>query len=146
MEAPLSSPPPRMNRNPRSPSPPATTIADLNVDSLAQCASYLSLQDLSNVAMTCNYLKKVAYSDSIWQRFYRERWPKQPPSSASQTPGVREAYLSMVKDSLQFKFADPIVVDFYTAANSNRFDHILLDKNDIIFSQVYMIIVHRFLS
>ncbi|XP_068303612.1 uncharacterized protein [Pyrus communis] len=135
MEAPLSSPPPRMNRNQRSPSPPATTIADLNVDSLAQCASYLSIQDLSNFAMTCSYLKKVAYSDSIWQRFYRERWPRQPPSSASQTPGVREAYLSMLKDSLQFKFTDPIVVDFYTAANSNRLDHILLDKNDIIFSQ-----------
>lgn len=50
---------------------PATSMTDLNADSLAHCASYLSLQDVSNMAMTCKYLQKVAYSDSIWHRFFR---------------------------------------------------------------------------
>ncbi|KAM0958234.1 hypothetical protein ACFX13_023969 [Malus domestica] len=130
----VSSPFPPMKRNKRSLSPPATTIVDLNVDSLAQCATNLSLQDLSNVAMTCKYFRMVAYSDFIWRRLYWERWLQQPPSSSSQKPEVREAYLSMRKDSQQFKFSDPNVVDIRTA-NSNRFDHILLDKNAIVFSQ-----------
>ncbi|CAN6572085.1 unnamed protein product [Malus baccata var. baccata] len=130
----VSSPFPPMKRNKRSLSPPATSIVDLNVDSLAQCATNFSLQDLSNVAMTCKYFRMVAYSDFIWRRLYWERWLQQPPSSSSQKPEVREAYLSMHKDSLQFKFSDPNVVDILTA-NSNRFDHILLDKNTIIFSQ-----------
>ncbi|KAL3526494.1 hypothetical protein ACH5RR_011150 [Cinchona calisaya] len=44
-----------------------TTIMDLNMDSLVQCASHLNLQDISNMAVSCKYLKRVAYSDSIWQ-------------------------------------------------------------------------------
>lgn len=48
-----------------------TTITDLDVDSLVQCASYLDFQDISNMAMTCKFLKKAAYSDVIWQRLFR---------------------------------------------------------------------------
>lgn len=165
MEAPSSSSSP-MSENPR-PSLPATSITDVNVDSLAQCAGYLSLRDLSNMSMTCTYLKKVAYSDSIWQRWFRsnytlfqilfpyalstsciflftensfkficcrESWPGQTPPATSQTAGVREAYLCRRKDLLQFKFINPLVADFYT--NSSPFDHVLLDNNNIIFSQV----------
>ena len=55
------------------PSSTATTtrITDLNEDSLAHCATYLSLQDLSNLATTCKSLKRVAYSDPIWQHCFR---------------------------------------------------------------------------
>ena len=42
-----------------------------NADSLAQCASHLSLQDLSHMAMTCKYFQTVAYSDSVWLRWFR---------------------------------------------------------------------------
>ncbi|KAH0973737.1 hypothetical protein GBA52_025893 [Prunus armeniaca] len=135
MEAPSSSSSP-MSENQR-PSLPATSITDVNVDSLAQCAGYLSLRDISNMSMTCTYLKKVAYSDSIWQRWFRESWPRQTPPAASQTAGVREAYLCRRKDLLQFKFNNPLVADFYT--NSSPFDHVLLDNNNIIFSQGSMI-------
>jgi hypothetical protein len=35
-------------------SPSTTTVTDVDVDSLAHCATYLSFQDLSNLAMSCN--------------------------------------------------------------------------------------------
>lgn len=62
----------------------------------------------------------------------RERWPLEMLSSSSL--GVRKAYLDCRTALHQLKFADPFVLDLYTEAS--HFDHILLDKNDIIFSQV----------
>ncbi|KAL4332530.1 hypothetical protein GQ457_07G002290 [Hibiscus cannabinus] len=108
-----------------------TKITDLDEDSLAHCATYLSLQDLSNLAMTSKFLKKIAYSDSIWLHHFRLRWPLEMLSSCSS--GVRKAYLDWRTALHQFKFADPFVLDLYTEARP--LDHILLDKNDIIFSQ-----------
>ncbi|MBA0858240.1 hypothetical protein Goshw_023300 [Gossypium schwendimanii] len=108
-----------------------TKITDLDEDSLAHCATYLSLQDLSNLAMTSKFLKKIAYSDSIWLHRFSLRWPLEMLSSSSS--GVRQAYLDWRTALHQFKFADPFVLDLYTEAR--HFDHILLDKNDIIFSQ-----------
>ncbi|XP_007032462.2 PREDICTED: probable E3 ubiquitin ligase complex SCF subunit sconB [Theobroma cacao] len=116
---------------PASPQQAATKITDLDEDSLAHCAAYLSLQDLSNLAITSKFLKKVAYSDSIWLHRFRERWPLEMLSSSSL--GVRKAYLDCRTALHQLKFADPFVLDLYTEAS--HFDHILLDKNDIIFSQ-----------
>lgn len=55
----------------RSPVPPATTITDLNEDCIAHCAGHLSLGDVCNLAMASSALKRLAYSDSIWQRFFR---------------------------------------------------------------------------
>ncbi|PON35413.1 Guanine nucleotide-binding protein, beta subunit [Parasponia andersonii] len=127
-----SSPSPSATQNQSSPSP-ATTITDVNVDSLSQCASYLSLQDLSNMAMTCSYFKKVAYSDSVWLRWFREHWQREIPSTSSLISGVREAYLARRTAVQQFKFIDPIGFDFFTEAKP--VDHILLDKDNIIFSQ-----------
>ncbi|KAB2613910.1 hypothetical protein D8674_036226 [Pyrus ussuriensis x Pyrus communis] len=118
--------------------PPATSITDLNVDTLAQCASSISLQDLSNFAVTCKYLRKMAYSDTIWQRLFRERWPQKTlPSAISVTSGFREAYLSRRMDGLQFKFSDPFALHMNT--NSNPFDQVLLNEKDLIFSQGSMI-------
>ena len=62
--------PPRSRRK-RSQSA-MTKITELDVDSLVHCANYLdNLQDLSNLAMSCKYLKRVAYSNSIWLRWFR---------------------------------------------------------------------------
>ncbi|XVF14224.1 hypothetical protein REPUB_Repub09cG0039800 [Reevesia pubescens] len=122
-----------------------TKITDLDEDSLAHCATYLSLQDVSNLAMTSKILKNVAYSDSIWLHRFRERWPLEMLSSSSS--GVRKSYLDWRTALHQFKFADPVIVDFYTEAR--HFDHILLDKNDIIFSQgsvIRMMKIDSFLS
>lgn len=47
---------------------------------------------------------------------------------------MREAYLSRRMALQQFKFADPLVADFSTV--SKPYNHVLLDKNDIVFSQV----------
>jgi hypothetical protein len=52
-------------------SPSTTTVTDVDVDPLTHCATYLSLQDLSNLAMSCKYLKRVAYSDSVWLPWFR---------------------------------------------------------------------------
>ncbi|KAF3444759.1 hypothetical protein FNV43_RR14452 [Rhamnella rubrinervis] len=106
-----------------------TNVWDLNVDSLAHCATYLSLQDLSNMAMTCKYFRKVAYSDSVWLRWFRHETPY----SSSQTSGIRDAYLSRRTALQQFKFVEPFVFDYLLDAKP--FDHVLLDKNEIIFSQ-----------
>ncbi|XP_022750619.1 uncharacterized protein LOC111299605 [Durio zibethinus] len=130
-----------MAEPPSSPPQSATTaaattkITNLDEDSLAHCATYLSLQDLSNLAMTSKFLQKVAYSDSIWLHRFRERWPLEMLSSSSS--GVRKAYLDCRTALHQLKFADPFVLDLYT--EERHFDHLLLDKNDIIFSQGYII-------
>ncbi|KAJ8750196.1 hypothetical protein K2173_014111 [Erythroxylum novogranatense] len=111
-----------------------TTITDLSEDALAHCAFYLRLQDVSNLAVTCKSLKRVAYSDSIWHCLFREHWPKEVPQSSSQTSrGLREAYLSRHAAVQQFKFVDPLTADFHTVARP--FDHIVLDNNHIFFSQ-----------
>ncbi|KAK9272757.1 hypothetical protein L1049_003134 [Liquidambar formosana] len=125
----------------------STTITDVDVDSLAHCAAYLDLQDISNMAMSCKFFQRVAYSDSIWHRFFREHWPQQVPSSFSQTSGVREAYLARRTALQQFKFVDPLVADFYTEARP--YNHVLLDKNEIIFSQgsvIQMMKINSFFS
>ncbi|XP_028806429.1 uncharacterized protein LOC114761267 isoform X2 [Neltuma alba] len=114
-----------------------TTITDLNVDSLVHAAAYLNLQDVCNLAMTCRYLKRAAYSDSIWQRFFREHWPQQQSSSSLHSCGVREMYLARRTAVQQFKFADPFVADFYT--DVRPFNHLQLSGNDIFLTQGSMI-------
>lgn len=114
-----------------SPSPSqfqSTNIMDLDVDSLAHCAEHLSLEDLSNLAMSSKHFKRITYSDSIWLHRFRERWPQQIPSSS-----VREAYLAKRITLQQFKFDDPLVADYYTAPKPC--DQIVLDKNGFFFSQ-----------
>lgn len=49
---------------------------------------------------------------------------------------MREAYLKRRVAVQQFKFVDPLVADLYIT-DAKPFDHIILDKNDITFSQVY---------
>ncbi|CAH1437640.1 unnamed protein product [Lactuca virosa] len=50
-----------------------TKVTDMDIDSLVHCASYLTLQDISNMALSCKYLNRVVYSDSIWRRLYSGR-------------------------------------------------------------------------
>lgn len=66
----------------------------------------------------------------------REHWPHQTPSSSSLTSGIRDAYLARRTALRQFKFLDPFVFDNFLDAKP--FDHILFDKNEIVFSQVSM--------
>lgn len=54
---------------------------------------------------------------------------QQPPGSL-----VRDTYLSRRTAVRRFSFVDPLVADFYTDARP--FNHVLLGKNDIAFSQV----------
>ncbi|TYI86317.1 hypothetical protein E1A91_D04G056900v1 [Gossypium mustelinum] len=107
----------------------ATRITDLDHDSFAHCASFLSLRDLSNLAMSSKSLKSFAYSDSIWLDRFRELWPENFPLS-----GVRKAYLNRRTALHQFKYYDPFVASLF-AEGYYTVDNILLDKNDIIFSQ-----------
>ncbi|KAG2710262.1 hypothetical protein I3760_04G018900 [Carya illinoinensis] len=114
-----------------------TRITDVDVDSLAHCAGYLNLQDLSNLAMSCKYFKRVAYSDSIWLRWFRDSWPDHILSSSSQALEVRDAYMARRTALQQFKFVDPFVADFYTVPQP--YSHVVMDKNDVVFSQGSMI-------
>ncbi|CAO2816257.1 unnamed protein product [Amaranthus hypochondriacus] len=111
----------------------ATSITDLDVDSLVHCATYLSIPDISNMARTCKFFRNAAYSDSIWHRLFREKWPEQ--MLSQQPPGslMRDIYLSRRTAVRRFSFVDPLVADFYTDARP--FNHVLLGKKDITFSQ-----------
>lgn len=127
-----------MNNHP-SPSPltspnldSTTKVTDMDMDSLVHCASYLSLQDIANMAISCKFLNRVVYSDSIWRRLFRERWPQQEPHIMSQTSGARESYLARYIALQQFKFVDPRVCNIHMGAKSSD---LLFSKNSIIFSQ-----------
>ncbi|KAI4389063.1 hypothetical protein MLD38_001327 [Melastoma candidum] len=87
-------------------------MEDLSVDALARCADYLSLHDIVRLAMSSRFLRTVAYSDSVWLRLFRERWPLLgPPVFAT---GVRDAYLDRLSAVRQFKFSDPLNGQLYT--------------------------------
>lgn len=128
--------PPPSTSHSRSPGPPAaaaaTAITDVDVDALARCADHLTLQEVSNMAMSCRFLRRVAYSDSVWHRLYREKWPRQ--ASASFATGVRRAYLDRLSVLQQFKFVDPLVIDYLTEATCNA---ILLEKNNVVLAQTF---------
>ncbi|KAL7611630.1 hypothetical protein Lser_V15G07695 [Lactuca serriola] len=113
-----------------------TKVTDMDIDSLVHCASYLTLQDISNMALSCKYLNRVVYSDSIWRRLYREQWPEQEPYIISQTsfPTAREAYLGRYSDLQRFKYVDPLVYDVHMGIGAKCSDFIF-SNNSILFSQ-----------
>ncbi|KAH6774501.1 transmembrane protein [Perilla frutescens var. frutescens] len=110
----------------------STAITDLGVDTLAHCASYLSLRDISNMAMSCRYFNQVACSDSIWQSLYRQEWPHVGPPTHHES-SIREAYLSRHTAIRQFKYVDPQRYDTYLVGKPPH--SLLFDKKAIIFSQ-----------
>ncbi|MCE3214716.1 hypothetical protein HAX54_053124 [Datura stramonium] len=124
----------------------SASITDLDMDALVHCASYLNLQDLSNMAISCKYLQRAAYSDSIWQSLFRQQWSPLVHTVFPHTSTAREAYLARRTDLLQFKFIDPVVLDFPTEAKPHENLH--LDKDNIIFSQgssIHVLNIENFL-
>lgn len=59
----LSSSPRRRRRRPE------TAITDLDEDAIAHCTTYLTIRDICSLSMTSTTLKRLAYSDSVWQRY-----------------------------------------------------------------------------
>ncbi|KAD7479511.1 hypothetical protein R6Q59_008337 [Mikania micrantha] len=110
----------------------ATKVTDMDMDSLVNCSSYLTLQDISNMAVSCRFFNRVVCSDSIWRRLFRERWPLLEPFINSQTTGLREAYLARYNALQQFKFVDPIDTNIYVEAKSSD---LLLSKNSVFLSK-----------
>ncbi|KAL8193497.1 hypothetical protein R6Q57_026632 [Mikania cordata] len=123
---PLTSPSTSTNHN------SATKVTDMDMDSLVHCASYLTLRDISNMAVSCRFFNRVVCSDSIWRRLFRERWPLLEPFINSQTTGLREAYLARYNALQQFKFVDPIDTNIYVEAKSSD---LLLSKNSVFLSK-----------
>ncbi|KAI3799152.1 hypothetical protein L1987_34442 [Smallanthus sonchifolius] len=109
-----------------------TKVTDMDMDSLVHCASYLTLQDISNTAISCKFLNRIIYSDSIWRRLFRERWPQLEPYINSLTSGLRKAYMARYSALQQFKFVDPLDFYVYTEAKSSG---LLLSKNSVFLSQ-----------
>ncbi|KAM7257102.1 hypothetical protein ACFE04_012843 [Oxalis oulophora] len=109
------------------------SISDLNEDSLTQCFNYLTLQDISNIASTCKSLKLAAYSDSVWLRLFRDRWPQEVRESFSCEGRVRDLYLELRKALYQLKFCDSLIADYI--AEPKPFENLLIHKDKIIFSQ-----------
>ncbi|KAL2335549.1 hypothetical protein Fmac_016762 [Flemingia macrophylla] len=113
-------------------SPPATAITDLDEDAVVHCAGFLSLRDVCNLAMTSSALKRLAYSDSIWQRIFREQWHQQlPPHSGG--IGAREVYLARHAAVRQFKFVDPFVLEL--REHAKPVNQLLLCENHLFWSQ-----------
>lgn len=48
---------------------PETTITDLDEDAITHCTTFLTVRDICNLSMTSTTLKRLAYSDSVWQRY-----------------------------------------------------------------------------
>ncbi|CAL9180761.1 unnamed protein product [Musa hybrid cultivar] len=108
------------------------TLADIDADSLAHCFGFLAIRDVANLAMTCKPLCRVACSDSVWNRLFREQWPHL--SVLSGAPGVREQYLSRHMALHQLKFDDPSEIYFNTTYSIPA-SHISLDRNAILLAQ-----------
>lgn len=109
----------------------ARTLLDLDADALSHCYGFLDIRDISNLSMTCKPLARVAYSDCVWNRLFREKWPHCSVSSGA--TGVREQYLARHTALHQLKFCDPWEIHFnylYTGPAS----HLFLDRNTIILS------------
>lgn len=64
--------------------------------------------------------------------YCRKHWPQE---LVSHTSSMREVYLKRRVAVQQFKFVDPLRADL-VVPDAKPFDHIILDNNDIIFSQV----------
>ncbi|XP_057447603.1 probable E3 ubiquitin ligase complex SCF subunit sconB [Lotus japonicus] len=126
-----TSPPPSPSQSQSPATPAATTVTDLNDDTLGHCASFLNPRDVCSLAMTSTVLKRVAYSDFIWQRFFTERWhqeiPRASSSSSQQHRSRRELYVARYTDSQQFKFFDPLGLD--VLLEPKRFTQLLLHEN-----------------
>ncbi|XP_076939418.1 uncharacterized protein LOC143608125 [Bidens hawaiensis] len=104
----------------------------MDMDSLVHCTSNLTLQDISNMALSCKFLNRVGYSDSIWRRFFRDRWPQLEPFINSQTLGLREAYLARYRALQQFKYVDPFVSNLYLEAKPCE---LVLSKDSVFIPQ-----------
>ncbi|KAF5769887.1 putative transcription factor WD40-like family [Helianthus annuus] len=109
-----------------------TKVTDMDMDSLVHCTSYLTLQDISNMAVSCKFLNRLVYSDSVWRRLFRERWPQLEPYINSQKSGLREAYLARYSALQQFKFVDPLDSNVYLEGKSSD---LLLSKDSVFLSQ-----------
>ncbi|XP_072998742.1 uncharacterized protein [Typha latifolia] len=107
------------------------TLADLDADSLAHTAGFLSVRDVTNLALTCKPLRNFAYSDAIWSRLFAEHWPHQ--SLFPGASGAREQYIGRHTALHQMKFDDSLKVFFFTYPIPHS--HIMLDRNDILLAQ-----------
>ncbi|XP_056169868.1 probable E3 ubiquitin ligase complex SCF subunit sconB [Syzygium oleosum] len=111
-----------------------TTITNVDADVLVRCAGYLTPREVSSMAMSCKFFKRVAYSDAVWHRLYRSvsanEWPWLVP--AGFTTGFRRAYWDRLSAVQQFKFVDPLVIHFRPRAPYNGF---LLDKSRVVLAQ-----------
>ncbi|XP_045816846.1 mitochondrial division protein 1-like [Trifolium pratense] len=125
-----ASPPPP----PSSPPSPATTITDLNEDSIGHCATNLTLRDVCNLAMSSTALKRLAYSDSVWHHLFKDRWHREL-AGGSRTAAAREVYISRHNDLQQFKFSDPFVINNFQANAPKPYDHLILHRNNVFFAQ-----------
>ncbi|XP_051140190.1 uncharacterized protein LOC127257773 [Andrographis paniculata] len=117
---------------PSSPGRSPTTIADLHLDALTLCASHLSIRDVSNMAMSCKYLSRAAYSDSIWFSLYRKEWPMAAVPCWNSASSIRETYISRHTSLHQFKYIDPLTFNMDVGIPPQD---IILDKNSIIIAQ-----------
>ncbi|XP_010551865.1 PREDICTED: probable E3 ubiquitin ligase complex SCF subunit sconB [Tarenaya hassleriana] len=106
-----------------------TKITDLDYDAFAHFARFLDIRDVSNLAMASKSLRHAVYSDSIWARFFRERWPNQP---ILEPLGMRDAYLTRRGELHKLKFEDPFVKEFDA---DKPFEHTLLDGENLFLSQ-----------
>ncbi|KAG6501229.1 uncharacterized protein LOC121997767 [Zingiber officinale] len=113
------------------------TLLDLDADALAHCFGFLDIRDISNLSMTCKPLARVAYSDCVWNRLFREKWSHCSVSSGA--IGVREQYLARHTALQQLKFCDPWEIHF----NNFYFEpasHLFLERNSILLSQGFRIL------
>ncbi|VFQ91907.1 unnamed protein product [Cuscuta campestris] len=119
----------------------ATSITDLDADTLANCASFLCLEDVVSMAMSSKQLQAAAYSDHTWNSLFRKRWPLLVPSGFPHQLGAREAYLSRLAYSHQLVFRNPSSAALMTETTPH--DILLMDENDIVLSKGSVVRFYR---
>lgn len=75
----------------------------------------------------------------------RQEWPKVVPLSSNgsnQASSIREAYLYRHIALHQFKYVDPLSLDIFPVGKLPQ--HIMFDKNTILFSQVLVFMFFHF--
>ncbi|KAJ3694117.1 hypothetical protein LUZ60_009597 [Juncus effusus] len=115
--------------------PPAgeKTLAELSPDAVAHCAEFVDVGDIFSLSMTCKSLRSALYSDYIWSRLYKERWPNHQVTCGASD--MRQVYLDRLIAVQQMKFEDPKSVVLVSDTSMNIHNHVVMDRSNIWASQ-----------
>ncbi|KAJ4752186.1 F-box/WD repeat-containing protein sel-10 [Rhynchospora pubera] len=107
---------------------PGKTLADMPADAVAHCTEFMDLRDVASLAVTCKSLRAAAYSDYVWLRLFKERWPTLPLSVGASD--IRGKYINRLTAIQQMTFSDPSF-RYIFAYPTQHASHLIIDKSSL---------------